>query len=137
MAWVQHGLADGTLKYNDSSGLIHFVEEGMLFITPRLIQEFVRQFGPEGDGNVSSDDKAWSKLQQAFQRSGYPMRNPDVKGSFIFAYATTNTQSSKPVNCYLVPRPERFINPVPQSNPHFISKASKLEKPDVAAGTTR
>ncbi len=131
MAWIQSGLADGSVLYNDSSAMVHFVDEGMLLLTPKIIQEFVKMFGPEGDGNLggtAADDKAWVKLQREFQKSGYATRNPEIKGSYIFAYATTNTQSSRPVNCYLVRQPERFINPVPQSNPYFISKASKLQE---------
>lgn len=131
MAWIQSGLADGSLLYNDSSAMVHFVDEGMLLLTPKIVQEFVKLFGPEGDGNLSgsaADDKAWVKLQREFQKSGYATRNPEIKGSYIFAYATTNTQSSRPVNCYLVRQPERFLNPVPQSNPYFISKASKLQE---------
>lgn len=129
MSWVQSGLADGSVIYNDSSAMVHFVEEGMLLLTPKIIQEFVKLFGPEGDGDTSgaSDDKAWTKLQREFQKSGYPARNPEVRGSYIFAYATTNTQSTRPVNCYLIPHPERIINPVPPGNPYFVSKAAKLE----------
>lgn len=129
MSWVQSGLADGSVIYNDSSAMVHFVDEGMLLLTPKIIQEFVKLFGPEGDGDTTgaSDDKAWTKLQREFQKSGYPARNPEVRGSYIFAYATTNTQSTRPVNCYLIPKPERIINPVPPGNPYFVSKAAKLE----------
>jgi len=129
MSWVQSGLADGSVIYNDSSAMVHFVDEGMLLLTPKIIQEFVKLFGPEGDGDTSgaSDDKAWTKLQREFQKSGYPARNPEVRGSYIFAYATTNTQSTRPVNCYLIPQPERIINPVPPGNPYFVSKAAKLQ----------
>ena len=49
-----------------------------------------------------------------------------MKGSYIFAYATTNTQAVRPVNCYLITNPQRLINPVPQANPYFVSKAAKL-----------
>lgn len=128
MAWIQNGLADGTLLYNDSSAMVHFVDEGMLLLTPKIIQEFVRQYGPEGDGaaNSAADDKVWVKLQREFQRSGYPARNPEIKGSYIFAYATTNSQASRPVNCYLIREPERLVNPIPPANPYFISKAAKL-----------
>lgn len=131
MAWIQCGLADGSIRFNDSSAMVHFVEEGMLLVSPKVVQVFVDRFGADGDGRPATAEQSrpWARLQREFQRSGLPLRNPEVKGSYLFAYATTNSKSDRPVNCYLIPQPERFINPLPAPNPHFVSKSGRLNKP--------
>ncbi|WP_050464279.1 MobH family relaxase [Herbaspirillum autotrophicum] len=130
MAWIQGGLADGSIRFNESSAMVHFVEEGMLLVSPKIVQVFVDRFGADGDGRSAAADqpRPWARLQREFQRSGLPLRNPEAKGSYLFAYATTNSKSDRPVNCYLIPHPERFINPLPAPNPHFVSKAARLKQ---------
>ena len=39
-AWIRQGIADGTLKYNAPEARIHFVEEGMLLVSPGTFRQF-------------------------------------------------------------------------------------------------
>ncbi|MBK9349927.1 MAG: DNA-binding domain-containing protein [Sulfuritalea sp.] len=50
MAWLQQGLADGTLPVNVAGALVHFVPEGMLLVSPRIFREFATRFGEDGHG---------------------------------------------------------------------------------------
>ena len=52
MAWLQQGLADGTLPVNVAGALIHFVPEGMLLVSPRIFREFAMRFGDDGDSGA-------------------------------------------------------------------------------------
>ena len=40
IAWVQRGLADGSMAYNETGAMVHFVEAGMLLVSPRIFKEF-------------------------------------------------------------------------------------------------
>lgn len=50
MAWLQQGLADGTLPVNVAGALVHFVPEGMLLVSPRIFREFATRFGDDSNG---------------------------------------------------------------------------------------
>ena len=40
MAWVQRGVADGSLSYNESGALVHFVEEGLFLVSPGVFRAY-------------------------------------------------------------------------------------------------
>ena len=40
MAWVQRGVADGSLSYNESGALVHFVAEGLFLVSPGLFRAY-------------------------------------------------------------------------------------------------
>lgn len=125
VAWIQHGLATGELQYNETSAMVHFVTEGMLLLTPGIIKHYVQQCGLEGDGQGSSSDEDWRKLQHEFQKSGYPEKSG--AGSYIHYYTTAKRTQGKPMGVYLIPKPERFLNPVPPPNPYIFSKTKRTD----------
>lgn len=43
MAWLKEGLGDGTLPANRAGALVHFVDEGMLLVSPRIFREFAKR----------------------------------------------------------------------------------------------
>ena len=47
MSWLQAGLADGTLTFNQAGAMVHFVAEGMLLVSPRIFQCFAKAFGED------------------------------------------------------------------------------------------
>ncbi len=40
MTWVQRGVADGSLRYNESGALVHFVAEGLFLVSPGLFRAY-------------------------------------------------------------------------------------------------
>jgi len=66
MRWIQEGLSDGSMSYNRADAMIHFVDEGMMLVSPVIFRKFAELFGEEGDGTPS--DRAGSKLGTGIQR---------------------------------------------------------------------
>ena len=54
IGWLQQGLSDGTLRVNQAGALVHFVDEGMLLVSPRIFREFAKNFGEVGGGPASA-----------------------------------------------------------------------------------
>ena len=40
MSWLQRGVGDGSIKYNEAGAMVHFVAHGMLLVSPRIFREF-------------------------------------------------------------------------------------------------
>jgi len=121
-AWIQQGLADGTLKYNVAEARIHFAPEGMLIVSPGTFRDFAAAFGdaagttsPGADGK----DRLGNGIQNAVKRSGFVV--PAAKGNYLHRYQVlrNGAPGGSFLNCFLMPDPERFFNPVPPANPHL------------------
>lgn len=119
-AWIQQGLADGTLKYNVAEARIHFVPEGMLMVSPATFRDFAAAFGDVG-ASVSPDpdgkERLGNGIQNAVKRSGFVVLA--AKGSYLHRYQVlrNGAPSGSILNCFLMPHPEHFFNPVPAANP--------------------
>ncbi len=114
MAWVQQGLGTGELNYNESDAAVHFVDRGMLLLSPKLFKLYLENHPYEGELGGAKD--ALRALQSDIQRSGYVERNG--KNSFHY-YRVVNSDGSATghkINTYLVPNPQAYIRPVPSPN---------------------
>jgi hypothetical protein len=126
IAWVQEGIANGALPYNESMARVHFVPEGMLLVTPAVFRDFA-QAHPEAIDQAPGEDgrvpEPWKQVQRDFQKSGYPV-TADSGGagrSFLLHY-TIKGAGGRQLSVMLVPEPERFFNPVPPPNAMILSK---------------
>lgn len=116
MAWIQEGVRNGTVVYNETQATVHFCAEGMLLVSPRIFREYAQSF--EARVELTPEQTAdgidpWRVLQQQFQKSGYPARGP--QGTFLWRYNVSGP-GGKQLNGNIVPQPERFFDPVPQGN---------------------
>lgn len=134
MAWVQEGIATGTLPYNESMARVHFVSEGMLLVTPAVFRDFA-QAHPEAIEQTPAEDgrapEPWKQLQRDFQKSGYPMA-ADSGGavrSYLLHYSIKGA-GGRQLSVMLVPEPERFFNPVPSPNAMIQSKQKPVQDVD-------
>jgi integrating conjugative element relaxase (TIGR03760 family) len=120
MAWIQRGLGDGSLNYNESDAFIHFVPRGMAIVTPVAFRRFLEQHKFIGDLGASKD--ALRALQSEFQRGGFTKRNPSNKSSFHMFRVSVEGQgeSMARITTYLVHNPQAYIRPVPSPNPLLI-----------------
>lgn len=115
MAWVQTGLGNGELNYNESDALVHFVEEGMALVTPKIFRTYLLTHQFVGDVGLSKDPLR--ALQQEVQKGGYIARNPTEKTSFHYYRVERDGAEGAVITCYLVPNPQAYIRPVPSPNP--------------------
>lgn len=136
LAWVQEGVANGCLPYNESMARVHFVPEGMLLVTPAIFRDFA-QVHPESIEQTPAEDgrtpEPWKQVQRDFQKSGYPV-TADGGGagrSYLLHYNIKGA-GGRQLSVMLVPEPERFFNPVPPPNAMIQSKQKAVVAEDAA-----
>ena len=125
MAWIQRGLGDGELNYNESDAVVHFVAEGMLMVTPRAFKRYLETNKFQGSIGEATDELR--ALQAEVQRSGAIVGNDASK----FHYYRTTRRDGTPganITCYLVPNPQAYLTPVPAPNAALVRAESKAEK---------
>lgn len=122
MAWVQTGLGNGELNYNESDALVHFVNEGMALVTPKIFRTYLLTHQFMGEVGLSKDPLR--ALQQEVQKGGYIARNPEEKTSFHYYRVERDGTEGAVITCYLVPNPQAYIRPVPSPNP-LLKRTSK------------
>jgi hypothetical protein len=126
MAWLQQGLADGTLPVNVAGALIHFVPEGMLLVSPRIFREFATRFGDDSNGPApaAGDPDIGKSIQRQFLRAGWHRRAG--KGVNMLSYQVVRGERAvSQLSGVVIPNPERFIHPVPAINPALVHLPAK------------
>ena len=121
MAWLQQGLADGTLPVNVVGALIHFVPEGMLLVSPRIFRVFAMRFGEDGDrgARAAGDPDIGKSIQRQFLRAGWHRRGE--KGVNMLSYQVMRGERAvSQLSGVVIPNPERFIDSVPAVNPVLV-----------------
>ena len=126
MAWLQQGLADGTLPVNVAGALVHFVPEGMLLVSPRIFREFATRFGDDSNGPApaAGDPDIGKSIQRQFLRAGWHRRAG--KGVNMLSYQVVRGERAvSQLSGVVIPNPERFIHPVPAINPALVHLPAK------------
>jgi hypothetical protein len=120
MVWVQRGVADGSLRYNESGALIHFVAEGLFLVSPGLFRAYAEAH-PEVPSTESGSAKSWpgKAVQKAVCAAGWNRKGPRNKSVLTYQVAGRDGVSGKTLNGVVLLQPERFFAPVPPANPHL------------------
>ncbi len=130
MRWIQEGLADGTMAYNRSDAMIHFVEDGMMLVSPLIFRRFAELFGEDGEGTPS--DKPAMKLGTGIQRqvtnAGWHLVSGDKKSNIQrYTVIGADGQGRKLISGVVIVDPARFVNPLPAYNPCIVRFEQALE----------
>ena len=126
MAWLQQGLAAGTLPVNVAGALIHFVPDGMLLVSPRIFREFATRFGDDSNSPApaAGDPDIGKSIQRQFLRAGWHRRAE--KGVNILSYQVMRGERAvSQLSGVVIPNPERFVTPVPAINPVLVRLSAK------------
>ena len=119
MNWLRQGLADGSIRVNQSGAFVHFVAEGMLLVSPRIFREFARQFPEAFDGDqtdVSGDTDIGKPIQRQLLRAGWHVRAD--KGVNILTYQVIRgDRVVSRLSGIVISDPGRFIDTVLPINP--------------------
>ena len=129
MNWLRQGLADGSIRVNQSGAFVHFVAEGMLLVSPRIFREFVRQFPWESDGDqtdVPGDTDIGKPIQRQLLRAGWHVRAD--KGVNILTYQLMRgDRVVSRLSGIVISKPGRFIGAVLPINPLLVRSIEARE----------
>jgi len=130
MRWIQDGLADGSMSYNRADSNIHFTQEGMALVSPRIFKEFAQKFGEDGTGTAS--DKSPADLGQGIQRhitnTGWHLQVGEKKFNIIkYTVVGQDGNGTKIISTVVIKNPLDFINPVPENNPCVVKIDNPME----------
>jgi len=121
MAWLQQGMSDGTFWVNQAGALVHFVDEGMLLVSPRIFREFAKHLG-EDDGspaNAPGEPDIGKSIQRQVLRAGWHLRAD--KGVNILTYQVMRgNRAVSRLSGVVISNPARFVNPVSPINPLLV-----------------
>ncbi len=121
VAWLQQGLSDGTLRANQAGALVHFVDEGMLLVSPRIFREFAKHLGEDGGGpaNAPGETDIGKSIQRQVLRAGWHLRAD--KGVNILTYQVMRgSRPASRLSGVVILNPARFVDPVPPVNPLLV-----------------
>ncbi len=121
--WVQQGLSGGTLRVNVAGALVHFVDEGMLLVSPRIFREFADRHQAPGYGGYlagpASEPDIGLFIQRQVLRAGWHLRT-DQGINFLTYQVMRGKRLVSHLSGVVIPNPERFIDPLPPVNPLLV-----------------
>lgn len=96
MRWLQGGLADGSLKYNESGAPVHFVEAGIALVSPVIFREYALIHGePEPqDSSKNGPQHVGLRIQREVIRAGWHLPSPQSGGN-IWTFQVSRRGGSK------------------------------------------
>lgn len=123
MAWLNAGLNDGIIRVNEARAPVHFVEQGMLLVSPRIFREYANSHGDRlsasavKSGAGDADAARW--IQRRVLRARWHL--PGTDGTNFSSYRVMlGGKGEGRLSGVLIFNPERFVNPVPPANPLLI-----------------
>jgi integrating conjugative element relaxase (TIGR03760 family) len=118
MNWLQRGLASGEIAYNVPDALVHFVEEGMLLVSPSVFKRFATLFGESGEGQPAEASIELGKgIQNEVIAAGWHLRSQG-KNIVTFEVLSRGAVVSR-LNGLLIQNARNFVSPLPPANPHL------------------
>ncbi|MBL8529551.1 MAG: TraI domain-containing protein, partial [Burkholderiales bacterium] len=122
IGWLQQGLSDGMLRFNEAGALVHFVDEGMLLVSPRIFREFAKRLGEDVDcaaPDASGEPDNGKSIQRQILRAGWHVRAD--KGVNILTYQVMRGDCAvSRLSGVVIRNPSRFVDPVPPRNPLLV-----------------
>lgn len=123
MLWLNSGLNDRSIRVNEARAPVHFVEEGMLLVSPRIFRERANSHRdslgvPAAAGGDGGADAA-QRIQRSVLRARWHLRGMD--GTNFRSYRVmVGGKGEGRLSGVLIPNPERFVSAVPPVNPLLI-----------------
>lgn len=124
--WLQRGLSGGTLRVNVAGALVHFVDEGMLLVSPRIFREFADRYGEDGNASdltcAAGEPDIGLFIQRQVLRAGWHLRT-DQGVNFLTYQVMRGKRAVSRLSGVVIPNPVRFVDPVPPVNPLLVRLA--------------
>lgn len=124
--WLQRGLSGGTLRVNVAGALVHFVDEGMLLVSPRIFREFAERYGEDGNGSAlacaAGEPDIGLFIQRQVLRAGWHLRT-DQSVNFLTYQVIRGKRAVSRLSGVVIPNPAHFVDTVPPVNPLLVRLA--------------
>jgi hypothetical protein len=123
MDWLQVGLADGSLPFNEQGAVVHFVPEGMLLVSPRIFRDYAMQCGEHTRRDPAAFAERHTEFGKAIQlqvlHAGWHVRGRKRSNTLSYQVMRGDDPVSR-LSGVVIRNPERFVTPVPPVNPVLI-----------------
>ena len=124
MKWVQQGLADGSLKYNEAGAPVHFVEAGIALVSPAIFREYAVQFGEPSPApgtaaaKTSGPERVGLTIQREVLRAGWHAPSP-ANGTNIWTFTVSRRGGVKKgkLSAVVLANAKRWVMEPPAPNP--------------------
>lgn len=114
LTWLQQGLASHGLKYNETGAMIHFTAEGMALVSPLVFKAFVAE--QESVNDSEAESKAL-QVQREVIKAGWHLMGPGKSNILKYQVLGRGGVPVGKLSAIVLIRPERWVMPVPPSNP--------------------
>jgi integrating conjugative element relaxase (TIGR03760 family) len=128
MSWLQSQLGTGEITYNQSGAPVHFTSDehgtaSMLLVTPAIYKRFA-EANPDACGEAG-----FAAAQKAIKNSGWAAKINGSNESFArFQVLRAEGTGGNTICATVIEAPERFVNPVPPSNPRLVRVANAAKQ---------
>ncbi len=112
--WLQQGLKNSEISYNESTSPVHFVESGMALVSPLIFRMFA-QSGVCAEGKVS-EQKLAMEAQKIVLKAGWHVPSGPGMNIHQLTVRKRGNATSK-LSAVILATPERWVLPVPPPNP--------------------
>ena len=116
IGWLQLGLANREIKYNESGAPVHFVEEGMALVSPLIFKLYARETGPEEHADATGMQVQREVIKSGWHRMGIGSGVGKVNILRYQVIGRGNTPVAR-LSAVVLVDPDRFVLPVPPANP--------------------
>jgi integrating conjugative element relaxase (TIGR03760 family) len=126
MQWLQRGLSDGALKYNEAGAPVHFVDAGVALVSPVIFRLFVDEHGepPFKEGEEPKHNKGFGIQREVF-KAGWHLLSPDKNNIWTFAISKKGGQTAAHLAAVVLQDARRWFVEPPPPNPALRPAASK------------
>jgi integrating conjugative element relaxase (TIGR03760 family) len=116
MKWVQRHLADGSMKHNEAGAPVHFIEYGMVLVSP-LIFRLYAAANDAPAGLTEEDGDFAMRVQRELLRAQWHATAPGGKNVWTLYVSKKGGQGASRLAAVVLKEPRRWVVPVPPSNP--------------------
>lgn len=112
LQWLQAGLANRSITFNNAGAWVHFVPQGMALVSPLVFKEFAQQQGLPGEpGRVAME------VQREVLRAGWHVPAGGGQNIHRFVVKGRGGVPAGRLAAVVLDQPHRWVVPVPPANP--------------------
>ncbi len=113
MQWLQQGLAQRQLKYNESGAPVHFTTEGMALVSPLIFKLFCRE--AEGETEAGAESRGL-QVQREVIKAGWHVMGPNKVNILRYSVIGRGNAVVGKLSAVVLVEPDRWVLPVPPAN---------------------